>query len=311
MDVMENLVMERRIWIAAPQERVWGAVTEPEQLAQWFLPPALGAQMKRDGSGKIFVSMMGMDVPVAVLEAAEPPRRATTRTAPDGLTTNTFTLEAQKGGTQVTVTMNGRGIRPGDESEEQAEPSGAAWEKALANLKAYVEGEELPFPEGYVAALFGYRREGKRTFGVERSIWIAASRERVWQAITDPEQIEHWFSPGTKWHGSGPEVGGSFSVYNPETESEMYTQVIEVVEPPHHFVTRTPPEPSGLSYVTDWKLEEEKGGTRLLLNYYGYELEAAETRHTSAEQNAFGFGMMLENVQAYVEGQPLPYPQGF
>lgn len=29
------------------------------------------------------------------------------------------------------------------------------------------------------------------------------------------------------------------------------------------------------------------------------------------EQNAFGFGMMLENLQAFVDGRSLPYPQGF
>jgi uncharacterized protein YndB with AHSA1/START domain len=52
---MEKLVVERSIWIAAPRERVWQAVTDPEQLAQWFLPPTLGAQMKGDDRGKISV----------------------------------------------------------------------------------------------------------------------------------------------------------------------------------------------------------------------------------------------------------------
>jgi hypothetical protein len=38
-------------------------------------------------------------------------------------------------------------------------------------------------------------------------------------------------------------------------------------------------------------LEEENGGTRLLLTYTGYEQEPKETRHLNIEQNAFGFGM--------------------
>jgi hypothetical protein len=29
------------------------------------------------------------------------------------------------------------------------------------------------------------------------------------------------------------------------------------------------------------------------------------------EQNAFGFGMALENLQAYLAGEDLPYPLGF
>ncbi len=36
---MKKTSVEHRIWLAAPRERVWQAVTEPEQLAQWFLPP--------------------------------------------------------------------------------------------------------------------------------------------------------------------------------------------------------------------------------------------------------------------------------
>ena len=36
---MEILTVERSIWIGAPRERVWQAVTDPEQLAQWLLPP--------------------------------------------------------------------------------------------------------------------------------------------------------------------------------------------------------------------------------------------------------------------------------
>ena len=34
---------------------------------------------------------------------------------------------------------------------------------------------------------------------IERSIWIASPRERVWQAVTDPAQIAQWFAPGTSF----------------------------------------------------------------------------------------------------------------
>ncbi len=146
---------------------------------------------------------------------------------------------------------------------------------------------------------------------VERSIWINAPRERVWRAITDPEQIEKWFSPGTQWRGTGLEVGGKLSVYNPETDTDMYTQVIEVVNPPHQLVTRSEPEPSDKPHVTTWTLEEENGGTRLTLTYTGYELEPDDIRWKNMEENAFGFGMMMENLQAHIEGRSLPYPQGF
>jgi uncharacterized protein YndB with AHSA1/START domain len=146
---------------------------------------------------------------------------------------------------------------------------------------------------------------------VERSIWIAASRERVWRAITDPEQVEKWFSPGTKWRGSGLHVGGKLSVYNPETDTDMYTQIIELVDPPHQLVTRSEPKPPETPHVTTWTLVEENGGTRLTLIRSGYELEPEDIRQKNMDENGFGFAMMLENVKAQVEGTNLPYPQGF
>jgi uncharacterized protein YndB with AHSA1/START domain len=250
-----------------------------------------------------------MEIPVAIFDVVEPPRRLAGRGLPDRLLTTTYTLEEEKGGTRVTVTMSGFASLPEEAGQERLAPSSEGWEKALANLKASVTGAELPFPQGYVAALFGYRREAKAKFAVERSIWIAANRERVWRAITDPEQIEKWFSPGTQWRGTGLEVGGKLSVYNPETDSDMYTQVIEVIDPLHQLVTRSaPPE---APQATAWTLTEENGGTRLTITHSGYELEAADIRQQNMEQNAFGFGMMLENLQAYIEGQRLPYPAGF
>jgi len=308
---MEQLTVERSIWIAAPRERVWQAVTDPEHVAQWLLPPALGAQMKRDTTGTFFVCMGDMEIPITIQEAAKQPQQVTSRSLPDQLIATTYVLEEENGGTRVTVTMTGFEALPADAREDRMKPSGAAWEKALANLKASVAGAELPFPQGYVAALFGYRREAKATFAVERSIWIAAPRERVWHAITDPAQLEKWFSPGTPWRLSALEVGGRLFVPSPETGAELHIQVIELVDPPHRLVLQSVPEPPATVEVTVYTLQEEHGGTRLIVTHSGYELVPEEMRWSAMEQNAFGFGMMLENVKAHIEGKSLPYPGGF
>lgn len=308
---MEQVTVERSIWIAAPREHVWLAVTEPEHVAQWLLPPMMGAQMKRDATGTLFVCMGDMEIPIAIMEAVDPPQTVRCHSLPDRLLATTYMLDEENGGTRVTVTMTGFESLPADAREDRLKPSGTGWEKALANLKAHVASAELPFPEGYVAALFGYRRESEQTFAVERSIWIAAPREKVWGAITDPTKIEKWFSPGTAWRLSALEVGGRLFVPNPETGAEMYTQVIERVDPPHHFVIRSVPEPTGTAEVTAHTLQEENGGTRLTITNSGYELAPEEVRWNAMEQNAVGFGMMLENVRAYIEGKRLPYPGGF
>ena len=308
---MEKPANERSIWIEAPRERVWQALTEPEHLERWLVPGALGAQLKRDDSGKLSILMGGMEIGLAQLEPLDPLYQVSFLNLPDRQFASTYTLEDERGGTRVTLALTGLESLPKDAAQERLGPGGAAGEMALENLKAYAEGKELPHSEGFVAGLFGYRRETRQKVSVERSIWIEAPRERVWRAITEPDQIEKWFSPGTQWQGTGLEVGGRIFVLDPDTNTEMYTQVIELVDPPRQLVTRSAPEPPEAPHVTTWSLMEEKGGTRLTITHSGYELEPEDVRWANMEQNAFGFGMMLMNVAAHIEGRSLPNQQGF
>jgi uncharacterized protein YndB with AHSA1/START domain len=144
---------------------------------------------------------------------------------------------------------------------------------------------------------------------IERSIWIAAPRERVWQALTDPAQVEQWFSPGVGWTLTAREVGGRLFVQ--DGDAQLYVQIIEVFDPPRQLVMRSQPEPPDPPAVTTYRLEEENGGTRLMLTYTGYELMPEDVRRQRLLQDGMGFTMMLENLQAHVEGRSLPYPQGF
>jgi uncharacterized protein YndB with AHSA1/START domain len=258
----------------------------------------------------LFVSMGGMDIPAAVLEALDAPRHVRSRGLPDRTIAITYLLDEANDGTRVTVTMSGFESLPADARQDRITPAGAAWEKALANLKAHVAGASLPFPEGHVAALFGYRRESEKWFAVERSIWIAAPRERVWSAITDPMQIERWFSPGTPWKLTTLEAGGRLFTPDPESGDETNVEVIQLVDPPHRFVTRSA-ERAGSSEVTAYLLQEERDGTRLTITNSGYELLPEDARWSTMEQNAFGYGMMLENLRAYIESEDLPRPGGF
>src|SRR6476661_3274862 len=143
MQKVGKVGVERSIWINAPRERVWQAILQPDQLAQWFLPPALGAQMKRDEKGTLFVSMGGMDIPAAVIEVVSESHQLISRSLPDMLLTTTYTLEDEKSGTRLTVTMSGFEAMPQQAAQERLDPSSAGWEKALSNLKAYIDGAEL------------------------------------------------------------------------------------------------------------------------------------------------------------------------
>jgi uncharacterized protein YndB with AHSA1/START domain len=307
---MDQTRIERSIWIDAPRERVWQAVTEPEQIARWLLPPALGAQMSRAADGALVVSMGGMAIPLATLDVVEPARQAVSYGLPDRLLATTYRLADQDGGTEVSVTLTGFEKLPAETRREYMTPSAAAWEKGLLNLQAAVAGADLPFPQGYVTGLFGYRREAE-TFAVERSILIAAPCERVWRAIIDPAQIEQWFSPGTTWELTALEPGGRLFVRDQATGGELYTQVIERVDPPHLLVQRSETPLAGTSEVTTYRLRVEDGGTRLTITHHGYETMPEDIRWAAMEQNGVGFGMMLANIRAYLEAKDLPQPGGF
>jgi uncharacterized protein YndB with AHSA1/START domain len=307
---MEGKV-ERSIWIDAARERVWQAIFDPDEIAQWFLPPSLGARMKREDTGILFVLLGPMEIPVEVFETVKPMSSLTTRSLPERLLATTHTLSDERNGTRVTVTMTGFEAIPEDARADRMAPTESNWGMALENLKARVAGLALPHPEGRAAALFGFRRQAPNFLALERSIWIGATRERVWSAITDPEMIEKWFSPGTPWTLTALEVGGQLFVRNSETGAQMYTQIMDVVDPPHRLVLRSLPQGSEVLHFTTYTLSQERDGTRLAVTYSGYEIEPEDTRGDSMEQTAFGYGMMLDNIRAVAEGSTPPYPGGF
>lgn len=64
---------------------------------------------------------------------------------------------------------------------------------------------------------------------------FAASRERVFRAFTDPEDVEQWFGPGAmrgRVHALEPEPGGAYSVsmIGDEVRYDIDGEFVEVVE---------------------------------------------------------------------------------
>lgn len=142
---MKEIVIERSIWIAAPRERVWQAVTDPAQITQWFAP---GTPIAQRGN-IICVLIDGKEIEVAVIELLDPPRQITTRQLPEKLIATTYTLAEENGGTRFTVTETGFEALAEEVRQKRFEQDNAGWEMALANLQAYIDGKDLPRPEGF------------------------------------------------------------------------------------------------------------------------------------------------------------------
>ena len=145
---MQNRTVERSIWIAAPRERVWPAITGPEHLERWYAAgcPWIIPALKAGALVKFFNAYM--DVQQATIKTVDPERRLTLLwqpTPPDPSLVNTYTLEEEDGGTRVTVTQAGYESLPCDLREQWITEDGEVYTAVMENLKAYLEGRRLPF----------------------------------------------------------------------------------------------------------------------------------------------------------------------
>lgn len=300
---MNHSINSRTRWLNAPRAVVWNALTEPATIGSWLLPPALGAQLILLDDQRIGSALGGMTIPFLQLDVIESNRQLIWLGLPDRLYPIHFSLADHADGTEVVVTIQAS-------AAQFNHPHADAWEQGLSNLQAAIADEPLPFPNGFIAKLLGFRHEAV-TFTLERSIWIAATQQKVWHAVTNPQAYAIWFSPNSTWELTSLEEGGKLFVRDPETGDELYTQIIEVLDPIQRFVLRTDAATLGAAERTDYRLRAEENGTRLTIINTGYTVLGETERDTSMEQNSIGFGMMLENIQAYLEEQPLPYPWGF
>jgi uncharacterized protein YndB with AHSA1/START domain len=113
----DALTVRRTIRIAAPVEKVWRAVTEPERISQWFgRTVLLGDSVGAEGT---ITWPDGPAIPIRV-EEMDPPRMVSYRWRNDETdaalaedldagpsTVFTFTIEPVDGGTQLTVVETG------------------------------------------------------------------------------------------------------------------------------------------------------------------------------------------------------------
>jgi uncharacterized protein YndB with AHSA1/START domain len=140
------------------------------------------------------------------------------------------------------------------------------------------------------------------TDAIERTLDLAASPERVWKALTDPEELAAWFPDetidldvrsggGGWWRWS---AHGRFAVR------------FEVVDPPRRLVwswARDPEMPVGQGPTTrvEWTLEPRTGGgTTLRLRESGF------VRPEDRRSNEAGWDHELGELRDYLGRQPSP-----
>lgn len=134
---------------------------------------------------------------------------------------------------------------------------------------------------------------------VERTIWIAAARERVWQTVTDPKQIGKWWPPD-EWEIPALQVGGLVKFGK---EDAAYA-TISVLDPPNEFTLQWQANEKfpTTSMITTMLLHAENGGTRLTVTEGGFETLPEDIRQERAAQTGEGYTLVLQDLKAYLEG---------
>ncbi|MDQ8734634.1 SRPBCC domain-containing protein [Paenibacillus sp. LHD-38] len=139
------------------------------------------------------------------------------------------------------------------------------------------------------------------------SIWISAMPERVWQAVTEGEQLTLWYSPGSPWEIKELKEGEivyfhhSPNKYHSGSEVVTMQAVIESLDSCRRFALRWDLGVLEPAMITTFLLAAEKDGTQVTITETGYESDD-QTKPTKE-----GYAMSLENLKALIEGRSLPY----
>jgi uncharacterized protein YndB with AHSA1/START domain len=139
------------------------------------------------------------------------------------------------------------------------------------------------------------------TLAVERSVLIDAPRQRVWQAITDPAQLEQWYAPGCPWEIPSLQAGATVKFHN--TDADIQLATIEAVEPLKEFTLRWQLDPAhpGITLLNSFLLEEVEGGTRVTVSQAGYESLLDGMREEQLRQDAEAYTAIAESLKGFLE----------
>ena len=146
---------------------------------------------------------------------------------------------------------------------------------------------------------------------IVKEIVLKAPRSRVWQAISDAQEFGEWFKVDMSGQTFRPGQPVHAKMTYPGYEGMPFEIVVAHVEPERLFSFRWHPydidpnddnsdEPMTL---IEFELEEVDGGTKLTVTESGFDNVPLARRAEAFRMNSEGWGIQIENIRKYVEGQ--------
>jgi uncharacterized protein YndB with AHSA1/START domain len=153
-------------------ERVWRAITDPTELAAWFVAPvewtpAVGERL----------AAFGQEGEVTLVE---PPHRLAWTF---GVERYAYELAPAPGGTRLVFEhVPNPDLGPAEQHE-------SGWRVYFGRLEAHLDGRAISEAEAHVALL-----EDGPSVRLERRLPYPLAR--VWRAVTEDAELEHWYPDG-------------------------------------------------------------------------------------------------------------------
>ena len=141
-----------------------------------------------------------------------------------------------------------------------------------------------------------------QVYRLVEEIWIDAPPERVFRALTDPEQLIAWWGVSEAYRTTEAtvdlRVGGRYRLTGPSGERGTFAVegVYRAVEPPTRLVFTWDPgwDDDARGSEVEFALEAREGGTRLVLTHTGFATEESRDAHR-------GWSAVLSSLKAHCE----------
>lgn len=137
---------------------------------------------------------------------------------------------------------------------------------------------------------------------VTSEIFIAAPRERVFEALTDPKQAVQWWGQSDRYHLSefniDARVGGKWSTAGGSVKMgdiNVHGELLEL-DPPRRLAYTWISSWMPKTTTVVWELENQNGGTLVKLTHTGFVGDAEQVNNHS-----IGWNLVLGWLQYYVE----------
>ena len=140
---------------------------------------------------------------------------------------------------------------------------------------------------------------------IQREITIAASKERIYEAIADPEQVTRWFPETIE----GSYQAGEQPVFGFGEHGRNQVSII-AAQPHDYFAYRWVPGANNFlgdvatvpNTLVEFRITEQAGGTcKVTLTESGFSSLPEEYMESAFKQNSGGWDFMLGRLEKYFE----------